>query len=59
MGSSAKRKKEKKQDFQKPKLKVGKTKPKASNLTDTSFRAKCESHVAYIQLMWVRVVQSR
>ncbi|KAJ9623046.1 rRNA processing protein [Taxawa tesnikishii (nom. ined.)] len=40
MGSSAKRKKEKKQDFQKPKLKVGKTKPKASNLTDTSFRAK-------------------
>ena len=41
MGSSAKRKREKKQDFQKTKLKVGKTKPKASNFTDTSFRAKC------------------
>ncbi|GME36074.1 Mg2+ transporter protein CorA-like/Zinc transport protein ZntB [Neofusicoccum parvum] len=40
MGSSAKRKKEKKKDFQKPKLKVGKTKPKADNFTDTSFRAK-------------------
>ncbi|KAK4991362.1 rRNA processing protein [Elasticomyces elasticus] len=40
MGSSAKRKKEKKQDFQKPKLKVGKTKPKAANFTSTSFKAK-------------------
>ncbi|KAK3080121.1 hypothetical protein LTS18_003064 [Coniosporium uncinatum] len=40
MGSSAKRKKEKKKDFQKPKLKVGKTKPKASNHTSTSFQAK-------------------
>lgn len=40
MGSSAKRKKEKKKDFQKPKLKVGKTKPKADNFTDTSFKAK-------------------
>ncbi|KAF2017449.1 rRNA processing protein Ipi1 [Aaosphaeria arxii CBS 175.79] len=40
MGSSAKRKKEKKQDFQKTKLKVGKTKPKAANFTDTSFKAK-------------------
>jgi pre-rRNA-processing protein IPI1 len=27
---------------QKPKLKVGKTRPKAANSTDTSFRAKCE-----------------
>lgn len=42
MGSSAKRKKEKKKDFQKPKLKVGKTKPKADNFTDTSFKAKCK-----------------
>lgn len=41
MGSSAKRKKEKKKDFAKPKLKVGKTKPKAANYTDTSFKAKC------------------
>ncbi|EKG13748.1 Mg2+ transporter protein CorA-like/Zinc transport protein ZntB [Macrophomina phaseolina MS6] len=40
MGSSAKRKKEKKKDFQKPKLKVGKAKPKADNFTDTSFKAK-------------------
>jgi hypothetical protein len=28
---------------QKPKLKVGKTKPKADNFTDTSFKAKCEA----------------
>ncbi|KAF2177177.1 rRNA processing protein Ipi1 [Zopfia rhizophila CBS 207.26] len=40
MGSSAKRKKEKKKDFQRPKLKVGKAKPKAANFTDTSFKAK-------------------
>ncbi|KAL1642901.1 rRNA processing protein [Diplodia intermedia] len=40
MGSSAKRKKEKKKDFQKPKLKVGKTRPKPDNFTDTSFKAK-------------------
>ncbi|KAI2639401.1 Rix1 complex component [Xylaria nigripes] len=40
MGSSDKKKKEKKKDFQKPKLKVGKTKPKASNFTDTSFKSK-------------------
>ncbi|KAI0019897.1 Rix1 complex component, partial [Xylariomycetidae sp. FL0641] len=40
MGSSAKKKKEKKKDFQKPQLKVGKAKPKASNFTDTSFRSK-------------------
>ncbi|KAG9250095.1 Rix1 complex component [Emericellopsis atlantica] len=40
MGKSAKRKKEKKADFQKPKYKVGKAKPKASNVTDTSFKAK-------------------
>ena len=46
MGSSAKRKKEKKKDFQKPKLKVGKTKPKAANFTDTSFQAKCKCYIA-------------
>ena len=40
MGSSAKKKKEKKKDFQKPKLKVGKTRPKNTNATDTSFTAK-------------------
>ncbi|RFU76910.1 pre-rrna-processing ipi1 [Trichoderma arundinaceum] len=40
MGSSAKKKKEKKKDFQKPKYKVGKAKPKASNFTDTSFKSR-------------------
>ncbi|KAK3935608.1 Rix1 complex component [Diplogelasinospora grovesii] len=40
MGSSNKKKKEKKKDFQKAKLKVGKAKPKASNFTDTSFKSK-------------------
>lgn len=40
MTSSAKKKKEKKKDFQKTKLKVGKTRPKNSNATDTSFSAK-------------------
>ncbi|KAH8684294.1 Rix1 complex component [Tricladium varicosporioides] len=34
------KKKEKKKDFQKVKLKVGKTKAKADNFTDTSFKAK-------------------
>ncbi|KJZ79384.1 Pre-rRNA-processing protein IPI1 [Hirsutella minnesotensis 3608] len=40
MGSSTRKKKEKQKDFQKPKYKVGKTKPKASNHTDTSFKSK-------------------
>ncbi|KAJ3498984.1 hypothetical protein NLG97_g689 [Lecanicillium saksenae] len=40
MGSSMKKKKEKAKDFQKTKLKVGKTKAKASNFTDTSFKSK-------------------
>jgi pre-rRNA-processing protein IPI1 len=40
MAKSAKAKKEKKKDFQKAKLKVGKTKAKASNFTDTSFKAR-------------------
>ncbi|ERF70173.1 Pre-rRNA-processing protein ipi1 [Endocarpon pusillum Z07020] len=40
MGSSAKKKREKKKDFQKPKLKVGKARPKAANHTETSFRSK-------------------
>ncbi|RAL10971.1 IPI1/TEX10 family protein [Aspergillus homomorphus CBS 101889] len=40
MGSSAKKKKEKQKDFQKAKLKVGKTKVKPDNFTDTSFKAK-------------------
>ncbi|KAJ4368961.1 rRNA processing protein [Neocucurbitaria cava] len=38
--SSKKKKESKKKDFQKPKLKVGKVKPKAANSTSTSFRAK-------------------
>ncbi|KAJ9207710.1 hypothetical protein DTO166G4_5768 [Paecilomyces variotii] len=40
MGSSQKKKNEKKKDFQKTKLKVGKARPKADNFTDTSFRSK-------------------
>ncbi|KAK3644432.1 rRNA processing protein [Elasticomyces elasticus] len=40
MGSSAKKKREKKTDFQKTKLKVGKARPKNTNATDTSFTAK-------------------
>ena len=40
MGSSAKKKREKKSDFQKTKLKVGKARPKNTNATDTSFTAK-------------------
>lgn len=40
MGSSAKKKKEKKKDFQKTKLKVGKAAPNAANSTNTSFKAK-------------------
>ncbi|KAF2479383.1 Rix1 complex component [Neohortaea acidophila] len=40
MGSSAKKKKEKKKDFQKTKLKVGKARPKNTNATDTSFASK-------------------
>ena len=40
MGSSNRKKKEKKADFAKPKLKVGKARPKNTNATDTSFSAK-------------------
>ena len=40
MGSSTKKKKERKADFQKQKLKVGKARPKNTNATDTSFTAK-------------------
>ncbi|KAL9051601.1 MAG: hypothetical protein Q9162_005907 [Coniocarpon cinnabarinum] len=40
MTASAKKKKDKKKDFQKTQLKVGKTKPKPANYTDTSFKAK-------------------
>ncbi|KAF2847719.1 pre-rRNA-processing protein-like protein ipi1 [Plenodomus tracheiphilus IPT5] len=38
--SSKKKKESKRKDFQKPKLKVGKTRPKAANGTNTSFKAK-------------------
>lgn len=41
MTNSSKKKKERKQDFQKQKLKVGKARPKNTNATDTSFAAKC------------------
>lgn len=40
MGSSSKKKKEKAKDFKKPKLKVGKARPKPDNFTDTSFKSK-------------------
>ncbi|TKA22820.1 hypothetical protein B0A50_07719 [Salinomyces thailandicus] len=40
MGSSTKKKKEKAQDFQKAKLKVGKKRPTNTNATSTSFSAK-------------------
>lgn len=40
MGSSTRKKKEKAKDFKKQKLRVGKTKPKADNFTDTSFKSK-------------------
>ncbi|KAK3393100.1 Rix1 complex component [Podospora didyma] len=40
MGSSNRKKKEKKKDFQKAKLKVGKAAVKAANFTDTSFKSK-------------------
>ncbi|KAI9670901.1 MAG: rRNA processing protein [Caeruleum heppii] len=40
MGASTKRKKEKKKDFQKPKLRLGRAAPKPQNHTDTSFRSK-------------------
>ncbi|TKA81864.1 hypothetical protein B0A55_01580 [Friedmanniomyces simplex] len=40
MGSSAKKKREKKSDFKKTKLKVGKARPKNTNATDTSLAAK-------------------
>ncbi|TID28001.1 pre-rRNA-processing protein ipi1 [Venturia nashicola] len=40
MGKSAKAKKEKKKDFAKPKLKVGRGKAKPDNFTDTSFKAQ-------------------
>ncbi|KAK3335725.1 Rix1 complex component [Cercophora scortea] len=40
MGSSNRKKKEKKKDFAKAKLKVGREKAKAANFTDTSFKSK-------------------
>jgi hypothetical protein len=50
MTSSTKKKRERKKDFQKPKLKVGRVKPKPANQTDTSFRAKGEhSHLCCIK----------
>ncbi|KAJ2894236.1 hypothetical protein MKZ38_007821 [Zalerion maritima] len=47
-GASAKKKKEKKKDFQKPKFKVGKTKAKASNFTDTSFKSKGKIGIQHV-----------
>jgi hypothetical protein len=40
MAASAKKKREKKKDFQRAKLKVGKTKAKPDSFTSTSFKAK-------------------
>ncbi|TLD07157.1 hypothetical protein PgNI_10636 [Pyricularia grisea] len=40
MGSSVRKKKEKKKDFQKAKLKVGKAKEKPASFTDTSFKSR-------------------
>ncbi|MCJ1283120.1 rRNA processing protein [Xylographa opegraphella] len=40
MGSSVKKKKDKKKDFQKQKLKVGKARPQPDNFTNTSFKSK-------------------
>ncbi|XP_072179375.1 testis-expressed protein 10 homolog [Diadema setosum] len=40
MGKSARKNKQKKKDFQKVKLKAGKTKPKADNFTDTTFKSR-------------------
>jgi pre-rRNA-processing protein IPI1 len=48
MAKSNKAKKEKKKDFQKSKLKVGKSKPKSANFTDTSFKAKCKKRMICI-----------
>lgn len=48
MGSSTKKKKEKQKDFQKPKLKVGKTKAKAANFTDTSFKSKGNNYPSHL-----------
>jgi pre-rRNA-processing protein IPI1 len=44
MTKSNKHKNERKKDFQKEKLKVGKARPKNTNATDTSFAAKCTNH---------------
>ncbi|KAL8732400.1 MAG: hypothetical protein Q9166_002798 [cf. Caloplaca sp. 2 TL-2023] len=40
MGSSKRKRKERRSDFQKPKLRVGKARPKPPNFTDTSFSSK-------------------
>jgi pre-rRNA-processing protein IPI1 len=42
MTKSNKHKNERKKDFQKEKLKVGKARPKNTNATDTSFAARCK-----------------
>ena len=58
MGSSAKKRKDKKKDFQKPKLKVGKARPKPINSTDTSFNAKC-TYCAYLEILadlWTKLL---
>ena len=44
MTKSNKHKNERKKDFQKEKLKVGKARPKNTNATDTSFAARCTNH---------------
>ena len=58
MCSSANKRKDKKKDFQKPKLKVGKARPKPINSTDTSFSAKCTCF-AYLKILadlWTKLL---
>ena len=40
MGKSGRKNKEKRKDFQKVKLKVGKKKPQAENFTETTFKSQ-------------------
>jgi pre-rRNA-processing protein IPI1 len=47
MPKATKKKKEKEADFKKVKLKLGKGKKAASNATDTSFKARCESPLGH------------
>ncbi|CAD6589197.1 MAG: rRNA processing protein [Alectoria sarmentosa] len=58
MGSSRKRKNEKRKDFKKPKLKVGKARTKPDNFTDTSFKAKGRHMLKTLSLTTIAPTQS-